>query len=190
MRVVYVLGNSYIKTLNGGRGFPNPLYGVVEGEPQFLGYEIDTEDVSNPVWLGSFSESVSMNIVIFEPIYFSGGRLNVDKYKRKPKRFSLQGSIEHNNVLIVEKYRAFIEALFIEPEYQGGIDPTLSKERGVEVPAFYIKKLTYYNTTLVKTQILRAICEEITFEPDQVRKFRRLNFSATLTALNPRWEDL
>jgi len=192
--VKYVIGNSYIATLNAGLGFPNPFYNIAGDTTQYLGYEIDLEDTGNPVWLSNFSDGVSLNVVIFEPIYYSGGRLDVDKFKRKPRKFSLQGLIDNNDIKTVEKYRMFLEALLTAPEDRGGIDPTLSKMQGVEVPAFYIRKvfvnIENNNQTVVKTQELRAICEEINFEPDQQRKFRRLNFNATLTALDPVWREI
>lgn len=184
VKLLYYFGNSYLERRS--NSIPNPYAGI-GNEPQTITLPLDLEG-GEGIILTKLDEDFSLNLAIFEPIYASGGRVNIDKYKLKPKRFSIEGSIVGIDTLIVERYKYVLDVITREPMESGGLDTNLSEIKGYDVPAPYIKKVYIENGQIKKTFIIRFLRESLQFSYIPQLGFRGATFSITAVALRPFWE--
>jgi len=182
-KIYYVIGNSALIRI------PNPFAGI-EGEETYLSPPEINFDTSTNIGISGLSETSTLNIVIFEPLYFAGGRVNIDKYKEKPRKFSLEGKIIGKTVREVEKYKYYLEVITKYPENSGGIDIELSKMLNQEVPALYIRKVYSSDGETIKTWEIRGFREELSFSVIPELGYRGCSFSLSITALYPVWKEV
>jgi len=182
-KIYYVIGNSALTQI------PNPFYGI-ESEQYLSPAEINFDQTTTVV-LSSINDSSSLNLVLFEPLYYPGGRVDIDKYKEKPRKFSLEGSIIGKTIREAEKFKYYLEIITKYPLDTGGLDLKLSNERQRDVPALYVRKV-YTDIDSNKTKIweIRGLREDLSFSVMPEVGYRGWRFSLTLTVLYPIWEEV